>query len=206
MHAQRRSFLLDAARLAAAAAAAPARATPAAARSAYPFSLGVASGAPLPDSVILWTRLLADPLDRTATPPVALSVRWEVAEDEGFRRLAAKGTASAVPALGHSVHVDVTGLAPGRWYWYRFMFGDAVSRSARSGAPAPPRAPMRCRRGWRWRSPRASTGSSAATPRIAISRPARPTWSRSWATIYDTREFDHHCRRISRAKRFAGQW
>jgi alkaline phosphatase D len=145
MHAQRRSFLLDAARLAAAAAgAALARDTPAAARTAYPFSLGVASGAPLPDSVILWTRLLADPLDRTATPPLALSVRWEVAEDQGFGRLAAKGTASAVPALGHSVHVDATGLEPGRWYWYRFMFGDAVSPVGRTRtAPRPDALPAR---------------------------------------------------------------
>lgn len=104
----------------------------------YPFTLGVASGAPLPDSVVLWTRILFDPLDARATPPVVFAVRWEIAEDEAFRRIAARGTATANPALAHSVHVDVKGLRPDRWYWYRFMLGDAVSPVARTRtAPAP---------------------------------------------------------------------
>jgi alkaline phosphatase D len=137
----RRIFLLDTAQLAALAAVggvACARTD----RAAYPFSLGVASGSPLPDSVILWTRILADPLNAGATAPVAVGVRWEVAEDEGFRRIAAKGVANALPALAHSVHVDVTGLAPGRWYWYRFMLGDAVSPVGRTRtAPAPDALP-----------------------------------------------------------------
>ncbi|HEU4372509.1 MAG TPA: alkaline phosphatase D family protein, partial [Telluria sp.] len=133
MDRQRRLFLLNAA-LAAGSVAGLAQAR---ANGAYPFSLGVASGSPLPDSVILWTRILADPLNAASTAPVALSVRWEVAEDEGFRRMAAEGTASALPALAHSVHVDVTGLAPGRWYWYRFMLADAVSPVGRTRtAPA----------------------------------------------------------------------
>jgi alkaline phosphatase D len=129
--------LLEAARLSAAAAgAALALPAPAAARD-YPFSLGVASGSPLPHAVVIWTRILADPLDAAATPPVALRVRWEVAEDEGFRRIAAQGVATALPALAHSVHVDVDTLAPGRWYWYRFMLGDAVSPVGRTRtAPA----------------------------------------------------------------------
>ena len=139
----RRLFLLDAAQLAALAAGGMAGI--AWARdpdAAYPFSLGVASGSPLPHSVILWTRILSDPLNAAAPAPVALSVRWEVAEDESFRRIAAKGSASAVPALAHSVHVDVTGLAPGRWYWYRFMLGDAVSPVGRTRtAPAPDALP-----------------------------------------------------------------
>jgi alkaline phosphatase D len=126
MDQQRRLFLLNAA-LAAGSLAGIAQAR---ANGAYPFTLGVASGSPLPDSVILWTRILADPLDAASTAPVAVSVRWEVAEDEGFRRIAARGAASALPALAHSVHVDVTGLAPGRWYWYRFMLSDAVSLPA----------------------------------------------------------------------------
>ena len=105
--------------------------------SAYPFSLGVASGSPLPDAVVLWTRILYDPLDAAAMPQVAFAVRWEVAEDEAFTRIAAKGSASATPALAHSVHVDVSGLASARWYWYRFMLGDAVSPVGRTRtAPA----------------------------------------------------------------------
>jgi alkaline phosphatase D len=138
MEQQRRIFLLNAA-LAAAGLAGIAAAR---ANGAYPFSLGVASGSPLPNSVILWTRILADPLNAAAMAPVALSVRWEVAEDEGFRKVAAKGVASAIPALAHSVHVDATGLVPGRWYWYRFMLGDAVSPVGRTRtAPAPDALP-----------------------------------------------------------------
>ena len=110
----------------------------------YPFALGVASGSPLPDAVVLWTRICYDPLQAAATPAIALNVRWEVADDEAFRRIVAKGQATAMPALAHSVHVDVAGLAPGRWYWYRFMFGDAVSpvgrtRTAPAPTPCPPR-------------------------------------------------------------------
>jgi alkaline phosphatase D len=134
----RRSFLLDAARLTAASATGLGFTSSAgAAGAAYPFSLGVASGSPLPDSVILWTRILPDPLDAASVPPVALSVRWEVAEDEAFRRIVAKGSAVASPALAHSVHVDARGLKPERWYWYRFMLGDAVSPVGRTRtAPA----------------------------------------------------------------------
>ncbi|GAB3465359.1 alkaline phosphatase D family protein [Massilia terrae] len=143
MQAQRRLFLLQAARLSAALAVPLAgRAAPAAAGKDYPFSLGVASGSPLPDAVILWTRLLVNPLDATSVPPVALTVRWEVAEDEAFRRIAAKGTAVATPELAHSVHVDARGLQPNRWYWYRFMLGDAVSPVGRTRtAPAPDTMP-----------------------------------------------------------------
>ena len=104
----------------------------------YPFTLGVASGSPLPNAVVLWTRILHDPLNAAAMPPLAFAVRWEVAEDEAFRRIVAKGTASAAPELAHSVHVDVTGLQPERWYYYRFMLGDALSPvGSTSTAPAP---------------------------------------------------------------------
>ncbi|MYN17564.1 alkaline phosphatase [Rugamonas sp. FT107W] len=140
MHHSRRAFLLTASRLAALAAGCGAeagQAAPSSASKAYPFSLGVASGSPLPDAVVIWTRILHDPLNAAATPQLAFSVRWELAEDERFSRIVAKGTASAAPELAHSVHVDVTGLAPARWYWYRFMLGDAVSPAGRTRtAPA----------------------------------------------------------------------
>jgi len=132
----RRTFLIDAARLSAAAATGAAFST-AAAGTAYPFSLGVASGSPLPHSVILWTRILPDPLNAASVSPIALSVRWEVAEDEAFRNIVAQGSAVAAPELAHSVHVDATGLRPERWYWYRFMLGGAVSPVGRTRtAPA----------------------------------------------------------------------
>ena len=130
MEGARRLFLLQGARWSAALSAASLATPASSAGASYPFSLGVASGAPLPDSVILWTRILANPLDASGTPPVALAVRWEVAEDQAFRRIAAKGSATAVPELAHSVHVDVKGLLPARWYWYRFMLGGAGNRRA----------------------------------------------------------------------------
>ncbi len=140
MEQARRLFLLDAARLAAAATAATspaARAAPPPNRAGYPFSLGVASGAPLPDSVILWTRILPDPLDPASAPRLAVPLRWEVAADEGFRTIVARGGAVATPELAHSVRVNVAGLRPARWYWYRFLLGDAVSPVGRTRtAPA----------------------------------------------------------------------
>ena len=143
MEGLRRAFLLDAARFTAATTAAlgftaSAGASKSAAGTAYPFSLGVASGSPLPNAVILWTRILHDPLNAASTPAPALTVRWEVAEDEAFRKVVGKGSAVASPALAHSVHVDATGLQPDRPYWYRFMLGDAVSPIGRTRtAPAP---------------------------------------------------------------------
>jgi alkaline phosphatase D len=105
--------------------------------SAYPFTLGVASGAPLPDGMVLWTRLAPDPLNGGGLPPAAIEVRWEIADDEGFRRIVRSGTALAEPQHAHCVHVEVEGLLPARWYWYRFMAGDAVSTSGRTRtAPA----------------------------------------------------------------------
>lgn len=89
------------------------------------FQLGVASGDPLPGSVILWTRLVADPIaaDGGLTTGEPVPVEWEVATDEDFDDVVASGDAVAEPALGHSVHVDADGLEPDTWYWYRFTVG-----------------------------------------------------------------------------------
>lgn len=103
----------------------------------YPFTLGVASGDPSPDGFVLWTRLAPDPLDGGGMPAVNLEVGWEVAADPAFRTLARTGTGIARPELGHSVHVEVPGLAPGREYWYRFHAGGEVSQVGRAvTAPA----------------------------------------------------------------------
>jgi len=145
MDVERRLLLLQGARLSAALAGAT-LAHGAHAGPTYPFSLGVASGSPLPDSVILWTRILADPLDAAPPSPLALALRWEVAHDEAFRQIVARGSASALPELGHSVHVDVRGLQPERRYWYRFMHGNAVSPVGRTRtAPAAGARPQRLR-------------------------------------------------------------
>jgi len=97
-----------------------------------PFSLGVASGDPSPDGFVLWTRLAPDPINGGAMPPENVEVRWELAADDQMQRIVRSGTATAVPELAHSVHVQLDGLEPERWYWYRFHAGDAVSRVGRT--------------------------------------------------------------------------
>jgi alkaline phosphatase D len=107
-----------------------------------PFTLGVASGDPLPDSIVLWTRLAPDALAGGGMPAVDVPVIWEVAPTEGFADLAASGTAVARPTLAHSVHVDVRELEPDTWYWYRFRVGEHVSTIGRTRtAPAPDASP-----------------------------------------------------------------
>ncbi|PBI95984.1 Alkaline phosphatase D precursor [Variovorax boronicumulans] len=85
-----------------------------------PFTLGVASGAPRPDGMVMWTRLAPEPVQGGGMGDAPVAVQWEVAEDERFRRIVTKGMASAEADLAHSVHVEVQGLRPGRPYWYRF--------------------------------------------------------------------------------------
>jgi alkaline phosphatase D len=104
---------------------------------AYPFTLGVASGYPRPDGFVLWTRLAPEPLTGGGMPPKPVTVAWEVAHDDAFRTVLARGTVIATPEYAHSVHVEPSGLAPGRWYAYRFRAGDAVSPVGRTRtAPA----------------------------------------------------------------------
>jgi alkaline phosphatase D len=101
-----------------------------------PFALGVASGSPQHDSVVLWTRLVDAKAQSLGND--AIAVRWEVAHDEQFGRIVQSGQAQALPELAHSVHVEVAGLEPDRWYFYRFMAGDATSAVGRTRTfPAP---------------------------------------------------------------------
>lgn len=147
MHPERRLFLSHTGRLLSLAALAAAYPGAALARtSVYPFTLGVASGSPRDTGVVLWTRIVPEPLNPESMTPAPLSVRWEVAEDEAFKLIVADGVATALHELAHSVHVDVTGLRPDRWYWYRFMLGDAVSPTGRTRtAPAADVLPARMR-------------------------------------------------------------
>ena len=104
----------------------------------YPFALGVASGSPQVASVVLWTRLLQGRTFALAPGTGPLTVAWEVADDEGFRSIVRQGQAQALPELAHSVHAEVDGLRPDRWYFYRFMVADAVSPVGRTRTlPAP---------------------------------------------------------------------
>lgn len=115
--------------------------------SSDPFSLGVASGDPTPDGFVLWTRLAPMPLDGDGGMPAeAVEVAWQVAEDEGLSRVVARGTAVATPEWGHSVHVEVAGLRPDRWYWYQFKAGAATSGVGRTRTfPAAEALPERLR-------------------------------------------------------------
>ena len=97
-----------------------------------PFALGVASGCPRPDRIVLWTRLAPE-----ANPAASETVGWELAADEGFREIVRSGSELTHAAIAHSVHVEVGGLSPARWYWYRFGAGEARSVVGRTRtAPA----------------------------------------------------------------------
>lgn len=80
------------------------------------FKHGVASGDPLSDRVIVWTRV-------TAPAPGALNVDWEIASDEAFGIVLARGIASTGPERDYTVKIDVTGLQAASVYFYRFATG-----------------------------------------------------------------------------------
>jgi alkaline phosphatase D len=115
-----------------AAAAAPAFVRHARAADRPRFALGVASGWPTAQAVVLWTRLTGADL------PPEVEVAWELADDEAFTRIAARGREAARAADAHSVHAEPAGLAPGRWYWFRFHALGHTSATGRTRtAPAP---------------------------------------------------------------------
>ncbi|MEU0083566.1 alkaline phosphatase D family protein [Streptomyces sp. NPDC006274] len=104
-----------------------------------PFTLGVASGDPRPDSVVLWTRLAPKPYEPgSGMPQASVQVEWEVAHDAAFARTAKRGSVTAHPEFNHSVHVEAAGLEPDRVYHYRFRTGAWISPAGRTRtAPAP---------------------------------------------------------------------
>ncbi|MGY1582477.1 alkaline phosphatase D family protein [Streptomyces sp. MN13] len=111
---------------------------PALAAEAPAFLHGVASGDPLPDGILLWTRVTPTP---EAVPGSGLGpdveVRWTVALDKAFTNVVAKGSVTATAASDHTVKADVRGLAPATDYWFRFSAGATDSPAARTRtAPA----------------------------------------------------------------------
>ncbi|GBQ01160.1 alkaline phosphatase [Streptomyces spongiicola] len=137
----RRSVVKAAAATAVATAAVPALAasSPAfASEQGTAFRHGVASGDPLPDGVLLWTRVTPSPdaLPGSGKGPAA-EVGWEIAEDQGFTRVVAGGLATTTAAADHTVKVDVRGLRPATAYYFRFASGGNVSATGRTRtAPA----------------------------------------------------------------------
>ncbi|MET7731757.1 alkaline phosphatase D family protein [Streptomyces sp. NPDC005402] len=115
-----------------------AAAWPAGAVEAPAFLHGVASGDPLPDGILLWTRVTPTP---EAVPGSGLGpdteVGWVVAKDKAFTTVVAKGSVTATAASDHTVKADVRGLAPATDYWFRFSAGGTDSPAARTRtAPA----------------------------------------------------------------------
>lgn len=108
-----------------------------------PFTLGVASGDPAHDSVVLWTRVVPDPFAVDGgMPDRAVRVRWEIGRDEALRTGRQSGTVTTDAASAHTVHVTATGLRPDSWHWYRFSVElDGQQVSSRTGRtrtlPAP---------------------------------------------------------------------
>ncbi|MGV3760096.1 MAG: alkaline phosphatase D family protein, partial [Actinomycetota bacterium] len=98
-----------------------------------PFGHGVASGDPLADRVILWTRVTPS---EAATPGSGVGppteVRWEGAEDADFTRVVQSGVVTATADRDHTVKVDATGLRPATEHWYRFRALGATSPVGRT--------------------------------------------------------------------------
>jgi alkaline phosphatase D len=106
----------------------------------YPFTLGVTSGDPAPDSVVLWTRLAPSPTNadgQGGMPNADVTVEWQVSPTSTFGSLVASGSVTAHYAQAHSVHVVAGGLAPDAEYYYRFRAQGHISPVGRTRtAPA----------------------------------------------------------------------
>ncbi|GHJ11994.1 hypothetical protein TPA0907_63610 [Micromonospora humidisoli] len=131
----------------------------------------MASGDPDHQGVVLWTRLAPQPLAEDGLggmPGRTVEVQWEVAAaDALFRHVVQRGTQTARPEAAHSVHVELTGLLPGREYFYRFRAEGHLS-PPRAPGPRPTRRP--CPPRWRWVSSPAPTTSRGTSPRTAAGR------------------------------------
>jgi alkaline phosphatase D len=107
---------------------------------AYPFKLGITSGDPLPDGVVLWTRLATSPLNtdgQGGMPNRDVLVDWQVSTNDLFTAVVASGSVTATYAAAHSVHVEVGGLNPDYEYFYRFRAEGHISPVGRTRtAPA----------------------------------------------------------------------
>ncbi|OEU97107.1 alkaline phosphatase [Streptomyces oceani] len=135
------------------------------ARGADPaFAHGVASGDPLPDGVLLWTRVTPEP---AAVPgsgkgdPVEVS--WEIAEDPDFRTSAGRGSLRASADSDHTVKVDARGLRPATDYWYRFSVAGVTSPTGRT---------------------RTTPAADAATDRLRFATVSCASWESGWFAAY----------------------
>lgn len=145
----RRTFIATGTAVAAGAVVSTLPALPAAAATSTYFRHGLASGDPLPDAVVIWTRVTPTAASQPGSGkgPRA-TVTWEVATDRTFRRVVRTGTVTTSAARDHTVKVDVTRLKPATTYYYRFTHRKSHSPVARTRtAPAYGAAPRRMRLG-----------------------------------------------------------
>ena len=105
------------------------------AEASNPFTLGVASGSPKDDSVVLWTRLAPDPLNGGGMGSVGdLSISLEIATDFSFTNIIQSTQVVAEARYAHSVHHVVTGLQPA----LTTATGSPTRATPRRGAPGRP--------------------------------------------------------------------
>ncbi|MCP3817339.1 alkaline phosphatase D family protein [Streptomyces sp. A3M-1-3] len=128
------------------------------------FLHGVASGDPLPDGVLLWTRVTPAP---DAVPGSGkgpdTTVSWEVAEDRGFTQPVTRGSTTATAASDHTVKVDVRGLRQATAYYFRFTAGGTVSPVGRT---------------------RTTPAADAATPGVRFGVVSCANWESGWFSAY----------------------
>ncbi len=106
----------------------------------YHFTLGVASGSPRADGIVLWTRLAPEPLRGGGMPLGKASVRYRLCADQAMKKMVREGIVETSDAKAHAVHVTLRGLEPGREYWYQFSYGKDESPVGRTRT-ADPSAP-----------------------------------------------------------------
>ncbi|MFY9137127.1 alkaline phosphatase D family protein [Zwartia sp.] len=111
-----------------------------------PFSLGVASGSPTSQSMVLWSRLGREALAQAGRTHEHIPVMWQLAHDPQFTQIVQQGQLTATPELGHSLHAEVADLSPARTYFYRFLTGSVSSPVGQTRTfPAPNQSPSRLR-------------------------------------------------------------
>lgn len=102
----------------------------------YPFTLGIASGDPSDDGVVLWTRLAPSPVDDDGMAGMpsdrTFRVQWQLADDAQMRHVIRRGAVDTDPNWAHTVHVELEGLKPGREYYYRFRYRNHLSPVGRT--------------------------------------------------------------------------
>ncbi|PKW07775.1 alkaline phosphatase D [Streptomyces sp. 1222.5] len=157
------------------------------------FTLGVTSGDPLRDGIVLWTRLAPDPLNGGGMPDTAFPVEWEPAEDERFHRITRRGLARARPELGHphqrggSLRVALAARTGSTATSRRTRTCSPRSRTSCSSSattstsPRPPRRPYGGTR---------ATGSRTPWQYRNRPRPRRDARRRAWVVAFDDHEVD----------------